>query len=93
MKKADVEAGGTYAVKVSGRVVAVEITRIYHSSYGGPGRSYTRFTGRNLSTEREITFLSAARLRNRIHKCPNCEHWYGTSFCRSCAKERAPIEE
>ncbi len=54
MKKAQVEVGTTYIVKVSGVLAKVRITG--ESPYGG-------WNGRNLATGREIRIRSAARLR------------------------------
>ena len=54
MKKADVELGKTYVVKVSGHLVPVRLEAV--SSYGG-------WVGRNLHTNREVHIRSAMRLR------------------------------
>jgi len=59
MKKKDVEIGGTYRVKVSGKVVPVKILNECH--YGG-------WIGRNTVTGREVRIRSARRLRSRIRK-------------------------
>ncbi len=56
MKKADIVIGGIYAVKVSGRIVPVRITR--------PG-CFRGWEGKNLETGRMIQIKSAARLRYR----------------------------
>jgi len=57
MKKADVEIGSTYIVKVSGVLAKVRITG--ESPYGG-------WNGRNLATGREVRIRSAARLRRPV---------------------------
>jgi hypothetical protein len=54
VKKADVRIGGTYIVKVSGKLTRVRLTR--ESPYGG-------WDGLNLATQREVRIRSAARLR------------------------------
>jgi hypothetical protein len=56
MKKREVEIGGVYAAKVSGRVVAIRIDR--ESPYGG-------WDATNLATGRTVHVRSAARLRWR----------------------------
>jgi hypothetical protein len=56
MKKREVEIGGVYAAKVSGRVVAIRIDR--ESPYGG-------WDATNLATGRIFHVRSAARLRWR----------------------------
>lgn len=58
MKKADVEIGGVYTAKVSGRVVEV---RIFHVSERGNG-----WWARNLVTNRIVHIRSAQRLRTRV---------------------------
>lgn len=57
MKKADVEIGGNYVAKVSGKLVAVRIDR--PSPYGG-------WDATNLATGRSVRIRTAARLRRRI---------------------------
>ena len=54
MKKADVQIGGTYRAKVSGRVVPVAIVR--ESPYGG-------WDGVNTMTGHAVRIKSAQRLR------------------------------
>ena len=54
MKKAEIQIGSTYIVKVSGVLAKVRITA--ESPYGG-------WRGTNLATGREIRIRSAARLR------------------------------
>ncbi len=54
MKKAEVQIGSTYIVKVSGLLARVRITG--ESPYGG-------WRGTNLATGREVRIRSAARLR------------------------------
>jgi len=60
MKKHEITIGDIYSAKVSGKIVDVRIEREY--------LGYTNRTGwlaRNLTTNREITIRSAARLRPR----------------------------
>jgi len=57
MRKAEVEIGGLYLVKVSGNLVRVRITG--ESPYGGWG-------GVNTRTNREVRVRTAARLRMRL---------------------------
>lgn len=54
MKKTDVEIGGRYHAKVSGKIVVVRIDR--ESPYGG-------WDATNLATERQVRIKTAARLR------------------------------
>ena len=66
MRKAEVEIGRYYRVKVSGQVVPVVLTRYYHTFSG--------WYGRNLFTGRNIKIRSAARLRSEISK-DHAEKW------------------
>ena len=59
MKKSEVDIGGTYAAKVSGKVVPVRITG--ESPYGG-------WDGMNTETGRSVRIRSAARLRRRLDR-------------------------
>ena len=54
MKKADVKVGGTYAAKVTGKVVPVRIDA--ESAHGG-------WTGTNQATGKQVRIKSARRLR------------------------------
>ena len=54
MKKAEVQNGGRYVVKVSGKLATVKI--VGASPYGG-------WNGRNEETGRPVRIRSAARLR------------------------------
>ena len=62
VKKADVQIGRVYIVKVSGRRCPVRLDRDYVSSYSGR----THWIGTNLFTRREVTIESAARLRCEV---------------------------
>jgi hypothetical protein len=57
MRKADVQVGGIYRAKVSGRVVDVLLLR--ECSFGG-------WYAQNVETRREIRIKSAQRLRERV---------------------------
>jgi hypothetical protein len=57
MKKHEIEIGGVYVAKVSGRIAEVRIDR--ESPYGG-------WDATNLATCRAIRIRSAARLRGRL---------------------------
>ena len=54
MKKSDIEQGGLYVVKVSGKLATVKI--LGPSPYGG-------WIGRNTETGRDVRIRTAARLR------------------------------
>lgn len=56
MKAKDIQLGGTYAARVSGRVAPVKITTL-------PTPDRTGYGGTNLTTGRDIRMRSAARLR------------------------------
>jgi len=59
MKKADVQIGGVYAAKVSGKVVPVRITA--ESPYGG-------WDAVNTISNRAVRIKSAQKLRYRVDK-------------------------
>ena len=59
MKKAEIQIGNTYIVKVSGVLAKVRITA--ESPYGG-------WRGTNLATGREVRIRSAARLRRPVRE-------------------------
>ncbi len=59
MKKADVKLGGTYAAKVSGKVVPVRIDA--ENPRGG-------WDATNTATGRKVRIKSAQRLRGAVHK-------------------------
>lgn len=72
MKQINVEIGGTYTAKVSGRIVPVTVLRVIESfRYIGSRlpdckyRTSIKYVCRNEATGREIT-CSAARLRRRV---------------------------
>ena len=59
MKKREIEIGGVYVAKVSGRIVTVRIDG--ESPYGG-------WDATNLETRHAVRIRSAARLRGRAAK-------------------------
>ena len=59
MKKNEINIGGVYAAKVSGKVVPVKITG--ESPYGG-------WQAVNMQTQRAVRIRSAARLRRPVHQ-------------------------
>ncbi|MFO8012079.1 MAG: hypothetical protein R6X20_02120, partial [Phycisphaerae bacterium] len=59
MKKAQIQVGGTYAAKVSGKVVPVRIDA--ESTHGG-------WTGTNQATGKQVRIKSARRLRYAMAK-------------------------
>lgn len=58
MLKKQVEIGGVYRMKVSGKIVDVKITHV--ASYGGG------WFGENLTTGREVRVKTAGKLRRRV---------------------------
>ncbi len=62
MKFQDIEIGGKYTAKVSGKIVEVVVLTGGHPE---PGRSVRRFTCRNIETGR-IVVKTAAALRTRV---------------------------
>lgn len=59
MKKNEVEIGGVYVAKISGRLTHVRITAV--SQYGG-------WDAVNVNTNREVRIRSAAKLRGVWHE-------------------------
>jgi hypothetical protein len=64
MKMQDVEVGGRYAAKVSGKATVVRVVEIEESTIGRKSR--TRIHAVNEATGRRITLRSAQRLRKRV---------------------------
>lgn len=65
MKLKDVEIGGRYVAKVSGRLQVVRITDVRSESNRLTGRERTTFVAINEATGRRVTIRSAQRLRKR----------------------------
>lgn len=71
MKKSEIEVGGKYTAKVSGRIVTVRVDVIRDNGmrlkYGGRSSiSVTRYDVTNLTTGRMTTFRSAAKFRASV---------------------------
>ncbi len=77
MKKKEIEVGGTYAAKVSDRVVPVRILR--ESPYGG-------WDARNEITGRSVRVRSAQRLRFPVESYVNAT---GTKRWRRVGEKEA----
>ena len=65
MKLKDIEVGGRYRAKVSGRLTTVRVVDLKESSTFG-GRYRTTIVAVNEITGRQITIRSAQRLRSRV---------------------------
>ncbi len=68
MKKSEIQVGGHYVAKVSGRLVTVRVDAIreYNPSFSHSYRSLrssTSYDVTNLTTGRKTTFRSAAKFR------------------------------
>ncbi len=68
MKKNEIQVGGHYVAKVSGRLVTVRVDAIreYNPSFNASYRSLrnaTYYDVTNLATGRKTTFRSAAKVR------------------------------
>ncbi len=61
MKKAQIEIGKVYAVKVSGKIAPVKVVGV--SAYGG-------WDCENMQTKREVRVRGAARFREQLHLMP-----------------------
>ena len=66
MKLKEVEVGGRYTAKVSGKVQVVRILEIRTTFHPVSGRERTVFDAVNEATGRRITILSPQRLRRRV---------------------------
>jgi hypothetical protein len=80
MKKSDIQIGGQYVAKVSGKLTTVKI--LNESPYGG-------WDGRNTVTGREVRIRSAAKLRRgtgettfEVH-CAECGAVYQSHYPQS----------
>ena len=67
MRMSEVHAGGTYAVKVSERIVPVTLR-------DGPDYS-GRYRGLNVATGRELARITPARCRFELERAEGCAHW------------------
>ena len=74
MKLNDVQAGGRYTAKVSGRIVTVRVVEIVAVGATRWSNAKTRIEAVNEATGRRITVRSPQRLRKCIDR--------GCEFCR-----------
>ena len=66
MKLKDIEIGGRYLAKVSGKLVRVRVVGIREASSYGSARAKTLIEAVNESTGRRITIRSPQRLRKPV---------------------------
>lgn len=74
MKASQIQVGGNYVARVSGRLVTVrvdgirEVAKYRRTNYSGQSetRLATVYDVTNLSTGRKLTFRSAAKFRSRV---------------------------
>ena len=74
MKKSEVEIGKTYIVKVSGKLVPVQI--INESPFGG-------WNGGNLLTKRGVRIRTAARLRSEVKPAEEITKFLEREYART----------
>ena len=74
MKLSEVEVGGRYTAKVSGRVVTVRVVEIVQVEASRFSRARTSIEAVNESTGRRISIRSPLRLRRTVDR--------GCEFCR-----------
>lgn len=89
MKLKDIEIGGRYRAKVSGRLVTVRVTAIRQVATAYSARSRTIIDAVNESTGRQITVRSPQRLRPLPARgCEFCNQSYnrpaGPFTCPYC---------
>ena len=66
MKLSDVQVGGRYTAKVSGRIVTVRVVEIVAVEATRWSNAKTRIEAVNEATGRRITIRSPLRLRRRL---------------------------
>ena len=66
MLKKDVVIGAVYIAKISGKFTEVKILEAFDTHAFGGRSERTRWTAKNLSTGREVTIKSAAKLRRKV---------------------------
>ncbi len=68
MKKSEIQVGGVYIAKVSGKLTSVRVDMIrQNKGYGGgryPNKGSVHYDVTNLATGRKTTFRSAAKFRS-----------------------------
>ena len=74
MKLSDVQIGGRYTAKVSGRIVTVRVVEIVEVEATRWSRARTRIEAVNEATGRQISIRSPLRLRRCLDR--------GCEFCR-----------
>ena len=70
MKLSDVQVGGRYTAKVSGRIVTVRVVEIAQVEATRWSSAKTRIEAVNEATGRRITIRSPQRLRRRVDQTP-----------------------
>jgi hypothetical protein len=66
LKLSDVEVGGRYTAKVSGRIVTVRVVEIVRVEATRWSSAKTRIEAVNKATGRRVTIRSPQRLRRRV---------------------------
>src|SRR5713226_1613383 len=70
MKQNEIQQGGIYFAKVSGRIVKIKVNNIYERA-DFKGRSQTFYECTNLFTSKQIRVKSAMRFRSTVLKSDN----------------------
>ena len=70
MKLNDVQVGGRYTAKVSGRIVTVRVVEIVAVEATRWSNAKTRIEAVNEATGRPVTIRSPQRLRSRVGQTP-----------------------
>ena len=70
MKLSDVQVGGRYTAKVSGRIVTVRVVEIVAVEATRWSNAKTRIEAVNEATGRRVTIRSPQRLRTRVGQTP-----------------------
>ena len=70
MRASEIEIGGHYTAKVSGKLTTVRVDAIRKVDLRGYGRGYTAYDVTNLTTGRHTTFRSARRFYYRMPLTP-----------------------
>jgi rubrerythrin len=72
LKLSEVEVGGRYTAKVSGRVVTVRVVEIVQVEATRFGRARTSIEAVNEATGRRVSIRSPLRLRRAVRGCEFC---------------------
>ena len=70
MKLSEVEVGGRYTAKVSGRIVTVRVVEIIAVEATRWSNAKTRIEAVNEATGRRVSIRSPQRLRRRVEQAP-----------------------